>query len=291
MKRVKNKPKDIIFLLILLLSISCSIALIHGENQKLQNDREPTNAEVLNALSPQLISGDVVRVARAISQLPLEQQKEVMRKILKNPKSPFTRDEKLNLIFKLALQNPNESDRHAILSLFSDNLFLLEGKGPLFYLAARNNNEKIIPALRSGIKNLSKKNPKIKLSKLIIDSLEYAISQNDPDALQKMFEQGIMITPALARRLLWQAVEQNSSPEFVSLLKKQGAALNDVKNKRTPLIKAVENHNFELVKKLIQEGADINLIPDVEVGSALQAAVRKQLTEIDVYLREHGARE
>lgn len=297
-KRSKNNSKDILILLSILIMISLSIGFTHGKNET--DTQNPSTGEILNALSPQMISGDVPRMASAIGRLPIKQQREVIQTIIKNLKSPLNRKEKLNLIFKLALKNSNESARHIILSIIPEHMFLIDGAGPVLYLATLNNNEKIIPAIISAIQkmNAASKQP-IDITTLIISSLKYAISANEPVAMKKMFENGIQISKSQATDLVWYVIENNKAPAFIPLLKDQGADLNKVKDKRTPLIKATENKNFDLIKELVKDKADINLIPDVAVGSALQVAVRMQSTDnndttlalIDKFLRDNGAQE
>src|SRR6202034_1557357 len=93
-----------LILLSLLIAFSCTINVIYSKAAHESNeiDDKITDADILRALSPQLIAGDIENSAKAISQLPLDQRISVTKKILEAP-GPLERDAKLNLLFKLVL--------------------------------------------------------------------------------------------------------------------------------------------------------------------------------------------
>ncbi|MEM8507005.1 MAG: ankyrin repeat domain-containing protein [Bacteroidota bacterium] len=63
---------------------------------------------------------------------------------------------------------------------------------------------------------------------------------------------------------------------------------DDVNGDRVPLLAAVWRGNFGLVKKLVEEGADVNLVQEGE-GTALALAIRQNEFQIAQYLLEKGA--
>lgn len=281
MKHTLQNQKNSVTVLVVLFSINLGVGVLHGSSVK--PAETVSNNEIMRSLSPQLISADVTKVADAIATLPFAQQQQIVTAIIANSKSPLDRNQKLDLIFKVALKNPNESGRQAILSLIAEYAQLLEGKSPIIYCAVLNGNQNIVPDLLTVIKKNNDKE--------IITSLHYAVTANNPNALKELFNQGVMVPTKDINNLLWHAVARNKSADFVDILKAQQADVNTIKNGRTLLVKAVENNNLSLVQKLVKAGADVNRIANNAVGSALQVAVRKGLTDIDLYLRDKGARE
>ncbi len=63
---------------------------------------------------------------------------------------------------------------------------------------------------------------------------------------------------------------------------------NDFENDRSPLLQATWTGDYELVKKLVSEGADINILQEGE-GTALVLAIRQEEFEIAKFLLENGA--
>lgn len=288
MKKLLKNRKDILILLSLLIAFSCTINVIYSKAAYEAEDKI-TDADILRAISPQLIAGDIENTAKALSQLPFNQRVSVIRKILEAP-GPLDRDAKLNLLFKLVLLSA-KNEAQKILDFLSKIPLLQEGS-PIIYHAVQHSNEKSIPHFLSWLKNKFTKDKKLAwISTVIPEGLEFMVHRNSPDSLEKIFANGLKVTKPELTKLLWLAVEENKDPQFIPLLVKQGADINAVKNKRTPIIKAAENNNLPLVKALAENGADINALPDNEVGSALQVAVRKGYTPIDLYLRSKGARE
>ena len=290
MKR-SRKRLDILILLGSLLILSMGIGILYAELNVEQSavlkGKKPfaTDQEIINVLSANFSARNVREIGGLISRAPFEQQVRLLEKIIKNENIGLNRDDKLELLLYLAAKTRQKKNQDKIFNLLLENPIFLAGT-PVLYHAAAYHYENSIPALLTWLETKPDKK-----TKWIMDGFAYAIQENKPGVVQILFEQGVPISSAQATQLLWQAIMQNKNEQFASLFAKKGARLNDSHGGVTPLIAAVKTGNLPMVKALLDNGARINLIKDPGVGSALQNAIRKSDTPIELLLRTRGARE
>lgn len=223
-----------------------------------------------------------------------------MQEIIQDEQSTLTRNDELELIFALALQYPNQLKEQALFfDLIAKNKDLYVGGAPILFIAAKSDYQRVVPALLEWAQ-IHKKELLDELSK---ETLLYIIKYNKFQEFVRLYDYGLLLAPEQATELLWQAVNNNNSAQFVLFLVDVGADINYVyKNRYTSLIRATELNNYDVVKAILnaikQRSKNkkamiraVNMIPDPAVGSALQIAVRNQFGKIDLLLREYGARE
>lgn len=281
---------DIALLLTVLVLFSASIGFLHG-SKTVRKDTvrsythpldEVRRSQALNYLQPLLIARAPGVLAQTLQGVSLERTEELARIIIKDNKSPLSRDEKV--VFILALAHAFTLDQYAQYKLFNLLRLLKKGTPPLV-IAAQSEYVAEIPVLTGWIR-----------SKNIIEfapeqALTYAVDTNNIDAFMNLIKYGVPLNSTVATQLLTLVVEQNRDVRFVSFLVDHGADVNVVENKRTLLMIAVEQNNKAMVQTLLNSGAQVGIVIVPEIGSALQLAIEKGYGDIDVLLREYGARE
>jgi steroid 5-alpha reductase family enzyme len=129
-----------------------------------------------------------------------------------------------------------------------------------------------------------------------------AVSDDECDLLYQLRENAVALSSALANELLWIVAKRSKHAELVDFFLSHGAVLTYTKMGHTLLTKATESNNKIIVLALIEAckkryGVEneckefVNRIADPLIGSALQIALEKGYTEIELLLREQGARE
>lgn len=285
-----NKRIDIFILLGSLLILSMGIGILYAQVNEPQSSsstpRKPfaTDKQILNVLSANLSARNVKEIGGLFQRTPLEQRIRLLETIIQNENIGLNRDDEIELVLYIA-HAARQKNKNNIFNLLIQNPKLLIGS-PVLYQAALSGYQDSIPDLLTWLLN----DPKRK-EKWIMDAFVYAVQNNRPDIMQILVEKGVPISSKEATELLWQAITTNKDGKFALLLAKKGARLNNARKGVTPLIAAVKTDNLAMVEALIDNGAVINLIKDPAVGSALQKAIEKEYTPIEMFLRSKGASE
>ncbi len=284
---IKRQYLDIFVLLGVLLLVSFGITKIHAKKTPNQGDTRRIRpkdsievAESLKHIMPLLASRSVEKIAEYLKPFPPHHVRAVLQKIIMNQGSLLERNDKLQLLFAVALNYKDEPKRQQAILNFMEQY--KEGE-PLLLVAVRNNYEHALPMILTWVAE--------KKDAYIQDAFDQALIDNDVQALTDLLTT-IKLEKEQANGLLWNAIATNRDSGFVDLLVGHGADVNyKHASGRTPLIKATENNNPDTVAALLDADADFDLIVDDAVGSALQQAIAKGYTVIDMLLRDHGARE
>lgn len=304
------KKYDIAVLLTVLLIFSYGLTLFYartsGEESLQKEESTVEQQELAGAKKTRLIDRDIMgeiqefvmaqdvrRIAEVLSTAPAVQQRQVLSYLVTTAKNNLTLQEKITLILMVAFTEPDESAKKNILTLLTDKKIDIERIAPV-YLIYKNLLENLMPSLFALLKTMNQKRT------WIFQGAYYAIHQNNAAVLARIVSNhGQILTAYDLNALLFHAIEyKKSTPKIIELLISAGADPNAVRNGKTPLIEAVlaatkdTQENAKLViESLIKKGAVVNKIADPAVGSALQVAIRKGYTPIELALREHGARE
>ena len=320
MKREWKATKDIPLLLGMLLIFSGSIGVINGVKTTQNNDHKmqitlpsPNGPaplfrfrsidELWNYISKLVISESIEATARVLEQVPFDEKFALTKRILAEQKGWLRRNDKLEFLYAILLQHRDDQEKQKqLLNLLHDNQYLLKGK-PLLYVAASPLYAQAIGFILNWQKSQMEKKVKSPAIRFMEQhALDTAISDGNLEALKRMVQNGIKIDKPIANDLLWEVIATKSDPEFIRFLKTLGADLDYSQDgKRTVLHFAIEQENPELVKKLLEEGADPNKMLDITVGPPLQqlwAQIKKnnelkkdnaQNININLILREFGA--
>lgn len=118
-------------------------------------------------------------------------------------------------------------------------------------------------------------------------SIDRAIDRNNTAFFESLPLYKINLTTQQASDLLQRVVHESKNVQFVPILvQKFGADVNySFDKKRTVLIEAVEENNGEMVRALLEAGADPSLVLDTKVGSAQQIAFERGYVAIEPLLR------
>lgn len=265
---------DIVILLLLLLAICGGIGFLHAS--ELQNN------ELWQQIQPLMLARNVKNTAKVIAQYPLAEQKNTLKHIISNTKLALSPEDKIGIIYNVLLLLPNAQDRTHLLQLLFENAHIT--KVPLLYIAVDYDHKTLIPLVLEAV---SKDTEKQKL--LASDALKYTLQHNDSDKGKKLLENMVKHTTIDTTSLLWEVINGKKNPEFITLLAIHGANPNDVRAGKPLLVAAVETNIPQLVKALLDAGAEINKIADPVIGSALQTASREKYTDVELLLRKHGA--
>ena len=121
------------------------------------------------------------------------------------------------------------------------------------------------------------------------------LALDDPEILKYLVKHGVILAGGDAyhgKTLLHWAVVYEAPVKTIELILKHGGK-NDINDYDgdgyTPLHRAVLAKNLQVVKLLVEHGANINLIIDEENKTALDLAEEVKLPEIVKYLKAHGA--
>ena len=200
-------------------------------------------------------------------------------------------------------QIADKENQDALLDLLLEEKHLLEGT-PLLYIAASTLYDETIPHLLKWHKMQMKKKVKASAIRYMEQhAINATVDENNLEALKRMVEHGVGIDKNIANDLLWEVVAKKTDPGFISYLKTLGADMNYSQDgTRTVLHFAIEQESPQLVKKLLQEGANPNKVLIEKVGPPLQqilTQIAKNTAEekdnttnivINLLLREFGAR-
>lgn len=247
-----------------------------GELQPLTID------QLVERLAPLIDSGSMQMVAQSLSSVPYDQKEKIVRHLVDSSYTRLTTEQKRELIFDLALRASNMQHKDAF---FTFLLQLQEGD-PVLYTAAKVGYEKVIPLILQWLK----KNPDLS-NQWSLRALEKTIDAQRLDIYHTLLNQGVIMSKAEAQDLLWRTINQKSKAIFIPELIKQGATLHTAKEGRSPLIRAVEQNDKELVAMILELGAEVNAMADPAVGTALQRSIELHYPAIELLLREKNARE
>lgn len=269
-KRV-NRKYDILFLLGFLLVFCCGISFVCATT--------PVSDHLVQQINPLIISHDIKKLAKETNTLRSEQQKTILDYILNNQKNPLSSLEKIELVLNLLLENPSQKYQNELLLLIPSKLI---AEKPVIYVAAKTNIAQTIPVVIKWLKTGEKQN------EWINDAIHFAVEQRDSDSLLKIIEYAPLAKPT---DVLWHVVEQGLSPQLVHKLLKKGAKINEVRVGKTLVLAAVHNNQVEMVKALLDNGANPNAFGHPAIGTPLQVAIKKDYLDIEDLLRKRGARE
>ena len=204
----------------------------------------------------------------------------------------------LELLFALAGHyHQNLPMQNKIFDLILHNPFLLQG-APFLYIAIESEQARL--GMPSVIPNFIRWSSAYKseedtpvvnaVKKLVTLTMDYAIEQDNVRVVRKMIEHGISIDSDYAQKILWRVVSGGKQGEFVSILKKYGADVNDSNGNYTLIMQAVLQDDGSLVRALAEAGADVNAVVDDATGTALQIAREKAYIRTEQVLRAYGAK-
>lgn len=290
MKYVKNKRRDIILLLCVLLVFSCGISLLYGIPSEKHSVISIKDDEVIRDLQSFDVSGSVKRMGNFIAELPFAQQVRVLEKILNGQSSALSPEAKVELGLELVIKRSAAQEQKILLDAINKYPGVL--KIPLLYIAADNKQIKAVPVIVHYFKNSP-----AQLQENSYKALAHSIKQNNLKNFAQLVDALGGISKDMATRLLWDLLKENKDAQFIPVLVAQKADLNSANAGKTPLVAAVDANNVEMVQMLLDQGALPNKFVDAAIGTPLQRELAKdpklrgKNSTIELLLREHGARE
>ncbi|MCL4229366.1 ankyrin repeat domain-containing protein [Candidatus Dependentiae bacterium] len=309
MKRVRN---EILWMLGILVLLSWCIGFVHSNGaQTAKINSAGKNSAIaliqpekfLDYIQPFLQSRSVDRIVDLLISLPAREALKRARIIIEEQGHDLLREDELQLV--AALADHYKKDQEAQGKFFELLLFdpvYYQNKSdeePFGYVIAYHGYAGLLPKLwewasRFYVSGTSGKRPARELmGDFIQNALRRIVEKDEDELLRAMPVAHDLFSKQQATALLTYAAQlPRSAGKVIAWLKKQGADVNAIDNLgNTPLLYAVKNNNRALVQALLKEGADVNLMPSSEKGTALQLARSLQHTELESLLRTHGAKD
>lgn len=290
MKQSRLKRHDIILLLCVLLVFSCGISLLYGTATQEHAVSPVEDTEVFKDLQALDISHSVQKMGEFLARRKFEQQIRILNQILNGQTSALNPEEKVELGIELLTKRANISDQKTILDMLRN--YPGVHTIPLMYIAVDKRQLSAVPMIVNYYKNNTQE-----LHKTIYEALVHAIRQNNLKNFAQIISSVGGISAQMATQLLWEVLQQNKDAQFIPVLVKQKADVNNAKEGKTPLISAVDANNVEMVQMLLDHGAQPNKFVDPAIGTPLQRVQKLQRESkvqnatIELLLRDHGARE
>jgi len=292
---MKQKKYDLWIVLGSLVLFGFGVGLLHGD----EKNNQLSNASLVSGISPNKVineleglldSRSVQKVALILTQFSSSEMFTVLKKILDNPTSLLTHSDKIELV--CALVTELERQENTVISLF-DQLYirpaLFTESPPLLFVIAHTYYDQLLPRLVSYLEQKGKTQSVIR--QMVEQALQYAIEHNNFATVIRLINRQLPLSSEQKNELLWYVVDHDKNPLLIPVLKKFGADPDTIINGRTPLLVAVAHNNKRMVVELINAGATVNKVASLEHGTALQEALSRKNTPIEMELRKHGARE
>ena len=116
---------------------------------------------------------------------------------------------------------------------------------------------------------------------------------DSPEILEYLAEHGGILSGGNAFRgqtMLHWAINYDAPVKTVKLILKHGGRINEYDGDGyAPLHRAVQRKKLQIVKCLVEHGANITLVEEEEGKTALELAMENHQAEIVKYLKAHGA--
>jgi len=234
-------------------------------------------------------SRSVATVVSMMQGVSLERTLELAQLTLSSKSTALTNNDKAIIMLGLAHNYQGEIKKQYQLLDLLKKFRTAKKDIPLLVCAVHSEYSALTPVILAWMKD--KKLDEVSIDKAFV----YAIQHGDITGFTKLIKHGVPLTPIQATMLLARVVyiSQKRMPEFVPLLVELGADVDYTDQGYTLLMRAVLANDKPLVEALLKTGADknINKILSPSIGSALQLAIEKEHTAIDIMLREYGAHE
>ena len=241
-----------------------------------------------------LYSNSVEKIIDFIQNFPNDVSYGIVKRIINDPNSVLSVIDKEILILALAEKLSDDINlRNKTLDLLLDFKEKLDG-GRLLLQVIRRGYGGHLPFLIEWMKKNVLLNPGLKDAKTRM--IEKLIDSDAINALYKLKEYKVAISPKEAQMFLWYVVENNRDPQLVSFFVDYGADLHSIKDKHTLVTKATENNSLSIVQELVSElkkkgveQKDIALylgrFVDPVIGTPLQIALENGFSRIAFYLQ------
>ena len=232
------------------------------------------------------------KIAELMRGLPIQNMELLAEEIVKDASGLLEDKHKMELISMLVTQHPeNVQAQYALLSILARYVHIHQERSLLLDIAELG-FANIIPVVLSWAQEFVAKQEHVpkEIKNLELDGVAAAVRENISKELGMLVDGGVKLQPQQATDLLWIVVEQKKDAGLIPYLAKLGANANAVKDKHTMLTQAAQNNNPAQVDQLAQAGADVNKMPSVETGTALQIASQNGFAKVENVLRKHGAK-
>lgn len=294
---MKHDQSNYLLLATVTLLLVMSTALLNYKDN-LQADSAPlryiknpldelTIEKAYSSLQHLIASRSVGTIVQMLQGVSAERSLSLAHMILASKNTALTREDKAQILLGLVQNNSTDIKKQYLLLDMLKQFRDLKKDKPILISAIHSEYAGAIPVILAWMKDRN-------LDELsIFNAYNYAINKNDVAGFAKLGGYGVSITQTQATQLLQHVVTQKGLPEFIPLLVDLEANIDVASHGKTLLMQAVLQNNSSLVEALLKAGAhkNINKIIDPKVGSALQLAIEKSYTDIDIMLRNYGARE
>lgn len=284
---MRKEQSDISLLLMILVLFSASIGLLHGFKISLLSASSETDRvslsqqDIFDLIFPQIISDNIDKAAVTLQQFDPDVQLKVIQKIMRGDGIALSDIQKIKLLGAVAAQADDAARKAELFALLQQYF----PKMPVLALMVVRYPQ----AVSSLIEWAKNEDMKKIFNAWKYASIAHALANDTVSLLTDLYTNGLRLTPQEASIVLDRVVKERRNVGFVPLLVRQFGAqtAHSDDGKRTPLIKAVEMKNPDMVRALIAVGADPHYMVDASFGSAIAIAEKNGLHEIEKILREY----
>lgn len=278
-----KKAYDGALLLGILLILSVSIGVLHGYKKPIHiviGELRLEKQDALDYISPYLLAGNVNGAANILHRFSDDTFLAVLQEIFGGQTNLLNDIQKVHLLLELIVQDRLGRRRNIAITELANRF----AEYPVLYEAMVFHARAVNP-IQEWIKSTESNHI---YNSWLQKSLDKAVDQNNWHFFASLFLYGIKPTEQQVSDILRKVVREARDVRFVPILvQKLGADANySFDKKRTILIEAVENNDIDMVRALLQVGADQNIVLDATIGNAQQIAFERGYTAIDLLLRE-----
>ncbi len=283
-----KRQKNIIFLMVIFILFSASIGILHGRKKGVEVPAITEDVrlvleqqDAIDYVQPYLLSGNIDATAAALAEFTDPLLLKTVDTILHNKTIMLTEEQKVQLLAAMLAYDKNKQKQKMII----ERLVRYFADYPVF-MALVPQYTKMIPLIVSALS----KDKKEQLASWVKQTMDRVIQRNNVNLLTSLYEGGMPLDTIDASSLLYRMVAEHKKAAFVPFLVQQlKAEVNSSPDgKYTPLMKAVEENNEEMVKALLAEGADPDQIVDPQVGNARQIAFEHGYIALELILKQRG---
>jgi hypothetical protein len=242
-------------------------------------------------ISSLFLSGNIDLIAKTIAHLKAVYALEIVKKMMQDDAIELSYDDKVHIVYGVIVHGcPQKKVQYDFLDILYEDSFL-SYQTPLLLVLARSKYADIIPLFIAWGKDRQKLwQQRGLLTECAEAAFERAVEENDDNAVEMLFCKKVRISSVKASDILWHIVENQKKSTLIPLFINHAQAnVNYTYDNKTLLVAAIERNNIDLVRVLLDKGAVVDRIIDMQENTALTIAMKNRYHAIEQLLREYGA--
>ena len=278
----KKEGPGIGLLLLILILFSASLGILHGRKLTAEQPNEELSLSVqdtLDYLHPLLQAKSIATAAKTLGKFDSKKAEEVTQRILQETDTLLSSEDKIAFGIGIYATQTNPELRGKIYTILENQY----KNSPIFFIALAYSFPSAIALLKEAMKDKQSQ-----LQIWVYESFKDAIDKDNLSIFNQLIEHDLKLaSPIEASQLLDYVVSEKKDTMFVEpLIEQLQADVNySADKKHTLLMKAVLLNDLDMVRALLTQGADSDIVLDSAVGNAHQLAFEKGFVDIELLLK------